>query len=112
MGKKVFADASQEKQEGIQGRWQQESPFKEILEQVKGNSDTDCNTQMMRRAYNAKQLGNWESFKEECRKEGKLCGWTVERLQEVYDKVAMEDICRLSIAQVTLRRNADFLRGS
>ena len=40
-----------------------------------------------------------------------MCGWTVERLQEVYDKVAMEDICRLSIAQVTLRRNADFLRG-
>ena len=40
---------------------------------------------MMRRAYNAKQLDNWESFKEEYRKEGQLCEWTIERLQEAYD---------------------------
>ena len=42
----------------------------------------------MRRAYSAKKLGNWESFKEECKKEGKLCEWTIERLQEAHDKVS------------------------
>ena len=31
---KILADAAQEKQEGKQGQWQQESPFKEVLEQV------------------------------------------------------------------------------
>ena len=28
--------------------------------------DTECTAQMMRRACNAKKLGNWESLKEEC----------------------------------------------
>ena len=43
----------------------------------------------MRRAYNVKNLGNWESFKEESRKEGQLCGWTVDRLQEAFDNVPL-----------------------
>ena len=99
--RKVLADANLEKQEGIQGRWQQESPFKEVREQVKRNSGTDCAAQIMRRAYNAKKSGNGESFKEERSKEGKLCGWTIEKLQdpEAHDKVAWEDIGRLSNAQ-------------
>ena len=80
------------------------------VEQVKRSADTDCNAQMVRRAYNAKQLDNWESFKEECRKEGQLCEWTIERLQEAYDKVALEDIGRLSIAEDILRKSMDFLR--
>ena len=58
---------------------------------------------MMRRACNAKKFGNWGSFKEECRKEGNLCGWTIERLQKAYDKIALEDIGRLSIAQDILK---------
>ena len=33
--RKILADASREKQEGIQGQRQQESPFREVLEQVK-----------------------------------------------------------------------------
>ena len=81
--RKIVADAAQEKQEGIQGQWQQTSPFKEVVEQVQRSVDTDCNAQMMRRACNAMKLGNWESFKKECRKEGQLCGcfggyWTLE----------------------------------
>ena len=72
--------------------------------------DTECTAQMMRRACNAKKLGNWESLKEECRKEGKLCGWTIERLQEVCDKVALEDIGRMSILQNILRKSTDFPR--
>ena len=85
-------DAAREKQEGIQGQWQHESPFREVFEQVKRNADTDCYAQIMRRACNAKESGNWERFKEEFRNEGKLCEWTFERLHEAYDKVAMEDI--------------------
>ena len=98
------------KQEGTQGQWQQESPFKEVLEQVKRTTDADCNAQIMRRAQNAKKSGHWESFKEEFRKEGKLWGWTFERLQEAYDNVVVEDIGRLSIAQQNLRKSTDFLR--
>ena len=95
------------KQEGMQSQWQKESPFKEVLEHVKRSADIDCNVQRMRRAYNAKKLGKWESFKEECGKEGTLCEWTLERLHEAYDKVAMEDLVRLSIAQEILRKNTD-----
>ena len=75
--RKMLADAAQVKQEGTQGEWQQESPFKEVLEQVKRHADTNCNAQIMRRAYSAKKSGNWESFKEECKKEGKICEWTL-----------------------------------
>ena len=76
--RKILADAAQEKQEGKQGQWQQESPFKEVLEQVKRSADTDCGPQTMRRAYIATKHGNWWSYKEEYRKEGKLCEWTFE----------------------------------
>ena len=62
--KKILADAAKVVQEGIQGQWQQESPFKEVLEQVKGYSDTDCNAYMMCRAYKAARTGNWEGLKE------------------------------------------------
>ena len=32
--RKILADASWERQEIIRGQWQQESPFREVLEQV------------------------------------------------------------------------------
>ena len=41
--KKVLADAAKEKQEGIQGQWQQGFPVKEVLEQFKGYSGAYCN---------------------------------------------------------------------
>ena len=56
--RKIFADAAQDKQEGIQGQWQHESPLKKVLEQIKRSADTDCNAQMMCRAYDANKLGN------------------------------------------------------
>ena len=56
--RKVLADAAQEKQERIQGQWQQESPFKEVLQHVERNADTDCNAQIMRRAHiQCKEVG-------------------------------------------------------
>ena len=41
-------DAEKEKQEGIQGQWQRESPAKEYLEQVKRCAGTDCTPRMMK----------------------------------------------------------------
>ena len=107
--KKILADAAKEKQEGTQGQWQQESPFKEFPEQVKGYPDTDCDAYMMRRAYHAVKPGNWEGFKEEFRKKSKFGEWAYAGLKGDHDKVASEDVGRLSIAQDILR-NTDFLR--
>ena len=106
----ISVDAAQAKQERIQGQWQRESLLKEVLEQVRRNADTECNAQKKRRAYSAKKSGQWESFEEEYRKEGKLFECTFERLQEANDKVAMEDIGRLSIAQEIPRKSTEFLR--
>ena len=108
--KKVLADAAQEKQEGIQGRWQQESPFKEVLEHVKG--EFGCRLQCSNDASCVQcggvgQLGKLQRGMQERRK---AVWMDCKRLQEAYDKVAMEDIGCPSIAQVTLRRNTDFLR--
>ena len=79
--RKILAGAAHEKQEGTQGQWQQEPPFKEVVEQVKRIADTDCSAQIMRRAYKAKKLCNCERFKEKCRKEGKLCECTFQRFR-------------------------------
>ena len=72
-----------------QGQWQHESPFKDVLEQVKRSAD--CGPQTMRRAYSEMTLGGWESLQEECRKEGKLCEWIFDRLHQAYEKVAVDD---------------------
>ena len=62
--RKILADAAQEKT----GRNARSVATRVSLQRSFGASqkksaDTDCNAQMMRRAYNAKKLGNWESFK-------------------------------------------------
>ena len=54
-----------ERPEAMQGQWQQEAPFREILEQVRSNADMG---QMMRRGYHAMRNGSWEEFKERYRK--------------------------------------------
>ena len=42
-------DAEKDKQEGIQGQWQRQSPAKEYyLEQVKSGADTDCTPKLMK----------------------------------------------------------------
>ena len=46
--KKFLEDAEKERHEGIQGEWQQESPSKEVLEQVRRSPDTDCTPKMMK----------------------------------------------------------------
>ena len=49
--------ADEEKQAGIQGQWQQESPAREYLEQVKCCHDTDCSESMMMNGFIA--LKKW-----------------------------------------------------
>ena len=61
--KNILEDATRERQEGIQGQWQQESPFREILEHVRGNVDMGCGLQMMRKGFFANK------------------GWQLERVQ-------------------------------
>ena len=54
------------------------------------------------------QLGKFQEGMQQ--KEGKLCEWTFERIREAYDKVAIENIARLSIGHDILRKSTDFLR--
>ena len=72
----VLSDAEKERQEGSQGDWQQEMPYKEQLELVGHRSDLSFGGSLVRRAYNAGKLGDWESYLKELRKDGKLsvCG--------------------------------------
>ena len=102
--RKILADASREKQEGIQGQLQQESTFKKVLEQVKRGADADCGPQMMRRGYLAMKNASREDLKEGYRKKGKSCQWTFGRIREVYEKVANDEIRRLGILHEILRK--------
>ena len=61
--KAVLADAEKQKQEGIQGKWQFESPFKEVLEQIKKSIDMSCNAHLMRRAYSTENQVTGEATK-------------------------------------------------
>ena len=55
--------ADEERQAGIQGQWQQESPAREYLKQVKCCHDTDCNESMMKKGFTALKGGDWEQYK-------------------------------------------------
>ena len=70
--KKILEAAARERQEGMQGQWQQESSFREILEQAgsRGNVDLGCGAQMLRKGCIATRDGSWEEFKEGCRGKG------------------------------------------
>ena len=100
----------EEKHEGIQGQWPQESPAREVLEQVKKSADANCGPRMMRRGYLAMKNGSWEHFKERYRKEGKSSEWTLDRIREAYEKVAKDEIGRFGIVQEIVRKSKDFLR--
>ena len=53
----------EEKQAGIQGQRQQESPAREYLEQVKCCHDTDCNESMMKKGVQRDLQGKYESLR-------------------------------------------------
>ena len=58
--KRIRDDTAREKQEGIQGQWQQESPFREILEQARRNEDMGCGSEVMRKGFIAIRDSRWE----------------------------------------------------
>ena len=58
--KKFRQLADESKQAGIQGQWQQESPVKEHLEQVKCCHDTDCNESVIKKDFTALKNRTWE----------------------------------------------------
>ena len=81
--REILADASLEKQQGIQGQWQQESPFRDVLEQAKRNavfqndaSRLPCNEE--------RQLGIIQRKIQE--RIEKSSEWTLERTREACEK--------------------------
>ena len=79
------------RQEYREGQWQQESPAKECLEQVKCCHDTDCNEPMMKKCFSALKNG------------------TKKKLQEKDESLRMglrQDKMRRSV----MLRSTDFLR--
>ena len=76
MWEAFLQERSRVKSAGIQGQWQQESPAREYLEQVKCCHDTDCNEPMMLKS------GNWEEYKDTLRKMMKAPEWACDRIKE------------------------------
>ena len=77
--------AEEEKHTGIQGQWQQESPAREHLEQVKCCHDTDCNEPMMKKGFTALN-GNWEEYKDTFRRNMKASEWAFDRIKEEFEQ--------------------------
>ena len=107
--KKILEDAVREGQEGTQGQWQQESPFREVLEQVRGHVDMRCSTQIIRKSFIAIRDDSWEEFRKDAEKKRNHQNG-LEKIREAYEKVAKERIGRLGIVQEILRKSTDFLR--
>ena len=101
-------DAEKEKQEGIQGQWQQESPAKEFLDQVQ-SADTDCTHTMMRFGDYALKDGDWEEYKRTFKVEVSATDWAFERAREAFEKVAKDEAESLSIVQGIMLKSTDFL---
>ena len=60
--------ADKEKQAGIRVQWQQESPAREYLEQVKCCHDTVCNESMMKKGFTALIMERGKNKKRHSRK--------------------------------------------
>ena len=99
-----------EKQAGIQGQWQLESPAKEYLEQVKRRDDTSCAERMMKQGFIALKSGDWEEYKGIFRAEVKAMEWAFDRIKEAFDQVAQDEAENIRIVQETMIRSTDYLR--
>ena len=97
--KKFRKDAEKEKQEGIQGQWQQESPAKEFLDQVKSSADTDCTPRMVRFGCYALKDGDWEDYERTFKVEASATECAFERIREAFEKVAKDEAGSLSIVK-------------
>ena len=99
-----------ERQAGIQGQWQQESPEREYLEQMKCCNDTDCTQRMMRHGFFALKSGEWEDNKNTFRNEVKVAEWAFDRIKEALEKVAKDEARKLSTVQEIMIISTDYLR--
>ena len=108
--KKFRELADEEKQAGIQGRWQQESPAREYLEQVKCRHDTDCNEPMMKKGFTALKNGTREEYKETFKEKMSASEWAFDGINEAFDLVAKDEVEEMSIVQEIMHRSTDYLR--
>ena len=77
LARSVLVDAEKERQGGIEGDWQQESPHKEERELIRHSSHLRFGVLSMRRIYCAGRSGDWESYLKEVRKDDKLSVWAI-----------------------------------
>ena len=103
-----MADVEKERQNGRDGDWQLETPYKEELEFVRRSSNLRFEGVLMRRAYG--NSGDWENYLEVFLKDDRLSMWAYENMREGYDEVGLEDEVRVSIAQDIPRKSTDFLK--
>ena len=89
--KKFRQLTDEERQAGIQGQWQQESPAGEYLEQVKCCHDIDCNESMMKKGFTALKNGTWEEYKENFKEKMRASEWAFDRKKEAFNLVAKDD---------------------
>ena len=101
--------AEEEKQAGIQGQWQQESPAREYLEQVKFCHNTDCNEPMMKKGFTALKNGTWEEYEETFRIKMKASEWVFDRIKEAFELVAQDEAEKVSIVHEIMLRSTDYL---
>ena len=61
VGQTDLVEVEKERQDGIEGDWQQESPYKEALELFRHSGDLRFEGLLMRRAYYSGRSGDWEN---------------------------------------------------
>ena len=88
---KVSRGAEKERQAGIQGQWQHESPVREYLEQVQCCSDTDCTPRMMKHCLFVVKSEDWEEYENTFRNEVKVTEWTFDRIKLAFEKVVKDE---------------------
>ena len=108
--KNVREEAEKERQAGIQGQWQHESPAREYLEQVKCCHDTDCTERVMKKGFTALKSGDWEEYKSIFRAEVKATEWAFDRIKEAFEQEAQDEAEKLRIVQDIMIRSTDHLR--
>ena len=103
--------AEEERQAGIQGQWQHESPAREYLEQVKCCHDTDCTERVdEERLHRPERWRLGKNIKYIFRAEVKASEWAFDRIKEAFEQVAQDDAETLSLVQDIMIRSTDHLR--
>ena len=103
--KKFREYAEKERQAGMQGQRQHESPAREYLEQVKCCNDAGCTHRLLKQAFLALKGGTGNNTKSTFRKEVKVSEWGEDRIKEEFEKVAKDEARKLSTVQEIMIRH-------